>query len=143
MRLLLSVIFCTVSSSAFALTLKETKIVKDWNATMAASNKLVKEKCGKEIKASMDEASWVKEIPKWLGRSMVQSCEDTMDTIATMCADADAKAAILKKIDSLKCFAGKDDAELKFEFVKGMLKITNGINGYYQSKAKEFLENNL
>jgi hypothetical protein len=144
MRLLILVIFFSASSSVFGLTLKEKKFIKEWDDTMEVSNKLVKEKCGKDIKASMDHVSWVKEIPNWLGRSMVQGCVDTMANIAEMCGDADAKAAIIEKIGSLKCFAGTKGAREKMEIVKRVLQITTYSEGTFnRERSKEFLENNL
>jgi len=132
-------------SHVSALTLKETKIVKDWNEAMDKANAGVKTACNKDIKAMMDQKTWLKDIPKYMAesQSMTHSCEGTMEAIATLCADADAKAAITKKISAVKCYGGAKDKELKFEMKGTTVEVTVGSWGFYDSKAKEWLENNL
>lgn len=143
MRIITFVTFSLVTTAVFALTLKETKIVSEWKKTMENNNKTVKDACGKDIKFSMDESTWVKEILKYEGRTMTQGCDGTMNAIAKLCLDADAKPRLVKKISSVKCFPSIKDDEVSFQLSGGVLKVTTGINAYPDDKAKEYLENNL
>jgi hypothetical protein len=145
MYLLLSIAVLMAPMIGAAQTLKETKAINGWKEDLDKADAKVKAACGKNITAKMDQASWLKAMPAFVAEnaSMVDGCEQVMETIASMCEDADSKGAIVKKIDNVACVAGGDKGFVKFEFAGKTLKFTSGIFPYARDPVKKFLENNL
>ncbi len=101
-----------VNPAAAEFSLREKQFIKQQEGYLADSVKKTNEKCGITLQASIDWASFQEEMNKQLdnklGKSFYGYCAMVPDNMWSMCSDADAKAAIQKKIKTYVCkFGGK------------------------------------
>lgn len=134
-----------VSTSAFALTLKEKKQYADWQAYLTSESdsyvKWFKDKCGYDMPVKMGEEFVT---PFMAANSNAASyCDSVRSKMSSMCEDKLSKEAISKKIKSVTCKLGKE-GQADFKLNGTTLEFTVGLNASnLEDKAKEWLENNL
>lgn len=131
--------------SAHALTLNEKKKFAEWKAELSepekSSGKLVKDKCGISLPATIEEAFIVPFMTE--NTDPASYCDAARSAIASMCEDALSKAEIAKKIKKITCKLGKkEEKTLKFSGTE--LIFTFGLGASNLEEAvKTFLGNNL
>jgi hypothetical protein len=133
------------AATASALTLKEQKQYKAWQAYLVDPSqsyvKTVKDKCGYDIPLTMEE----KFVTPFMAENThaASYCDSTRSAISGMCEDETSKAAIKRNIKKIECKLGaKEKAEFKLN--AGTLTFTVGIGASnLDDKVKEYLENNL
>jgi hypothetical protein len=145
MKIILLVTALIMSSSSFALTIKEKKQLADWNAQLTDSEntmtKLIVDKCGIKVPVKLDEKFATAFMEA--NASAAGYCESVRTSIANMCDDKIAKDAIAKKLKSIDCKAGKPE-ETSFKWNGGALQVTLGLNAAnIEDKTKNWIENNL
>jgi hypothetical protein len=134
-----------ITSSAMALTLKEQKQFKQWQAYLTDASQSyvqsVQEKCGYAIPLTMEDKFVTPFMTE--NANAASYCDSTRSTISSMCDDATSKAAIKKNIKKINCKLGKKE-EASYKLAGGTLTFTVGVGASnLENKAKEFLENNL
>ena len=134
-----------VSTSAFALTLKEKKQLEAWNTSLEdaseSSSQAFQTKCGYKLPVKLDE----KMVTPFMEGSANAGkyCDSVRSSIATMCEDKTSKEAVVKKVKSVFCRLGKGE-ELMYKFNGTTVEVTMGIGAAnIDAKTKEWLENNL
>lgn len=145
MKKMILVIAALVGSTAMALTLKEQKQYKEWQAYLIDPDqsyvKTVKEKCGYDIPVTMED----KFVTPFMAEnaSAPSYCDTPRGTISSMCDDETSKTAIKKNIKKIECKLGAKQ-KVEFKLSGGTLTMTVGVGASnLDEKAKEYLENNL
>jgi hypothetical protein len=102
--------WATIALADFSLRQKKYMKAQDeaFQKDVASANT----KCGMKLKANIDWASFAGEVDKQLDGKLNYSfsgyCAEPVNTMFSMCDDADSKSAIAKKIKSYTCkFGGK------------------------------------
>lgn len=139
-------VFLFVSAKSLALTLPEKKKFKEWvdylNDPSSSSVQLVKEKCGYEISAKIEE-SFVTPFMKE-NANAASYCDEVRSQISSMCSDSVTRDAIKAKVKKISCVYSSNPSEVKLEISSDTLKFSFGTKASNISdKTKEFLENNL
>lgn len=134
-----------VSTSAFALTLKEKKQFAEWQDYLKSESssyvKWTKDKCGYDIPVKMDEAFTTPFMEA--NTNAASYCDSARDAIQYMCEDKTSKEAITAKIKSIHCKLGKKE-EASYKLNGTTLEFTVGLGApNLRDKTKEWLENNL
>ena len=138
-------ILATFATSAMALTLKEQKQYKAWQAYLTDPSqsyvKSVKDKCGYDIPLTMEDKFTTTFMEA--NTHAASYCDSTRSAISSMCEDETSKAAIKKNIKKIECKLGtKEKADFKLN--AGTLTFTVGLGASnLDDKVKEYLENNL
>ena len=97
-----------------AQSLKDKKDILKADEQLAKGQEKMKTKCGKDIKAKMDWASFTGQIDEH-GNSRARAvnyCIGAMDALADVCGDATGKAEVTKKVSTVDC-KFKADAQEK------------------------------
>lgn len=144
MKLLAIALTFAVTTSTFALTLKEKKQFADWQDYLKGDSsyaKTVKEKCGYDMPVKMEESFTTPFMTE--NANAASYCDSAREAIGYMCQDKMSKDAISKKVKSISCKLGKKE-EVAFKLNGTTLEFTVGYGAANLSdKTKEWLENNL
>lgn len=145
---LFAILVLAISSTSFALTLKEKKKFEEWNEYLKNPSssyiKTFKDKCGYDLPVTMEEAFVT---PFMTGNSNAASyCDTPRSVMSSMCEDATSKKAITDAIKKVTCKYTSKKGVLDFKIDKKSktLEMTVAIDASnLDEKTKTFLENNL
>ncbi len=140
------VLFLAIGSTSLALTLKEKKQYKEWSDYLkdpsASYAKTVKDKCGYEIPATLEEKLTTPFMTE--NANAASYCDEVRSKISDMCSDATSKDAIKAKVKKVNCVLAAKPEDATFKISGGTLTFSFGVKASnLGDKAKEFLENNL
>ncbi len=144
-----ALVLTLVTTSAFALTLKEKKQLADWQEGLANPNSsdfyagTFKTRCGYDLPVKIDEKMVTPFMEK--GYSLAAYCDAPRSQMSSMCeSDKMYKEAISKKVKAVSCKFSSKPEDLSFKLAGTTLEVTMGLEtANIESKTKEWLENNL
>lgn len=141
-RLILLIAVGCVSNLAVA-GVAEKKMVSEWNQTLANGGKNIKAKCGFDMKLVLEGESFLKSEFVADKSDPAGWCNQALDAVSTLCEDKDYKEAIVQKVKTFKCSAGKGNDQV-YKLDKGTLSLSVGLKASnVNDNAKEFLKKNL